>query len=255
LLVASTLGDLAVQKTGSIAARAVKYVCALFAGAMALSSAAFARDYCASDSRIGAVDLSAPVDQSFLSTMRAVGVKTIIRYYDHEDETLPGKTLRRSERDAILMNGFRTAVVFQHRNDQLSSFTTLRGRLDAERSLALAGENAQPRGSAIYFGVDGPWQTSYDLANISAYFKEVNAGLAGSGYRVGVYGSGLVCDVLLSTGLARLCWLGAPTSWPLYHAYYQTMNWGLVQLRTSQCGGRSVDFNLVNGIIADYGQF
>jgi hypothetical protein len=247
--------DLAVQKTGSMAARAAEYICALFAGAMALSSAAVARDYCAGDSRIGAVDLSTPVDQSFLTTMRAAGVKTIIRYYDHEDETLPGKTLRRSERDAILINGFRTAVVFQHHNDQLASFTTLRGRLDAERSLALAAENAQPRGSAIYFGVDGAWQTSYELANILAYFKEVNAGLAGSGYRVGVYGSGLVCDVLQYSGLARLCWLGAPTSWPLYHAYYQTMNWGLVQLRTSQCGGRSVDFNLVNGIIVDYGQF
>ena len=250
-----TLGDITVSKIETMAAHAAKCVCVLLTGAIAWSPATHARDYCASDARIGAVDLSTPIDQTFLNAMRGISIKTIIRYYDHENETLPGKTLRKSERDAILMNGFHTAVVFQHHNDQLASFTALRGRLDADRSLALAGENSQPRGSAIYFGVDGAWETSYELGNVLAYFKEVKTRLAAAGYRVGVYGSGLVCDVLQSSGLAELCWLGAPTTWPLYQMYYQRMNWRLAQLRTSQCGGRSVDFNLVNGIAADYGQF
>ena len=240
---------------GSTAAKAARYVCVLLAGATTLSSATDARNYCATESRVGAVDLSTPVDQTFLDTMRGIGVRTIIRYYDHEDETLPGKTLRKNERDAILMNGFRTAVVFQHHNDQLASFTVSRGRLDAERSLALAIENSQPRGSAIYFGVDGAWNRAYELANIMAYFREVNARLAGSGYRVGVYGSGLVCNALLANGLAELCWLAAPTSWPDFSAWYQTKRWRLVQLPTTQCGGRSVDFNLANGPEAEYGQF
>jgi len=244
-----------VSKIVTAAAHAAKCVSVLLASVIAWMPTIQARDYCASDSRVGAVDLSTPVDQTFLDTMRGIGIRTIIRYYDHENETLPGKTLRRSERHAIMTNGFNTAVVFQHHNDQLMSFTAMRGRLDADRSLALAGENSQPRGSAIYFGVDGAWEASYELANVLAYFKEVKARLAATGYRVGVYGSGLVCDVLQSSGLAELCWLGAPASWPLYQMYYQTMNWRLAQLRTSQCGGRSVDFNLVNGIVADYGQF
>jgi hypothetical protein len=214
--------------------------------------AADARDYCARDPRIEAVDLSAPVSQSFLDTMRGIGIKTVIRYYDHEDETLPGKTLRRNERDLILLNGFKTAVVFQHHNDQFASFTALRGGQDAERSIALAKENSQPRGSTIYFGVDGPWK---ELYGITGYFKEVYARLARTGYRVGVYGSGLVCNALLTTGLAETCWLAAPTAWPEYHAYYQTGKWGLAQLRPTQCGGRSVDFNVVNSTVADYGSF
>ena len=37
-------------------------------------------------------------------------------------------------------------------------------------------------------------------------------------------------------------------------SYYQTRKWGLAQLRPSQCGGRSVDFNLTNDRFADYGQ-
>ena len=103
-----------------------------------------ARDYCARDPRIEAVDLSAPVSQSFLDNMRAIGIKTIIRYYDHEDETLPGKTLRRSERDLIVMNGFKTAVVFQHHNDQFASFSVWRGSQDAERSIEHVAARLRP---------------------------------------------------------------------------------------------------------------
>ncbi len=240
---------------GSSAAKSAGLASLLFASLVVWMSTARAGDYCADDPRIEAVDLSAPVDQNFLNTMRGIGIKTVIRYYDHEDETLPGKTLRRDEQNLILTNGFRTAVVFQHHNNRFASFTALRGRQDAERSLALAQENLQPLGSAIYFGVDGPWQAAYELANVATYFQEVKAKLVGFGYRIGVYGSGLVCNMLLSTGLAELCWLGAPTAWPDYHAYYQTRRWGLAQLRTSRCGGRSVDFNLANDKVADYGQF
>ena len=107
-------------------------------------STAYATDFCMTDPRVEAVDSSAPVTQSFLDQIKAIGIKTIIRYYDHEDETLPGKTLRRGERDAILMNGLKMGVVFQHRNDKFASFTALRGRQDAERSLVLAAENSQP---------------------------------------------------------------------------------------------------------------
>jgi hypothetical protein len=219
------------------------------------AATAHATDFCRTDPRVEAVDSSAPISQSFLDQIKAIGIKTIIRYYDHEDETLPGKTLRRGERDAIIMNDLKMGVVFQHRNNKFASFTALRGRQDAERSLVLAAENSQPRGSAIYFGVDGPWSTPYELANITAYFQEVNARLGASGYRVGVYGSGLVCSALLANGLAELCWLAAPTSWPDFSAYYQTKRWRLVQLPTTQCGGRSVDFNLANGSEAEYGQF
>jgi Domain of unknown function (DUF1906) len=244
-----------VPPAGYSAAKSVGLVCLLFASLNLWASGAQAGFYCANDPRIEAVDLSAPVDQNFLDTMRGIGIKTIIRYYDHEDETLHGKTLRAAERNLILGNGFHTAVVFQHHNNRFASFTPQRGRQDAERSLALAQENLQPRGSAIYFGVDGPWQSAYELANVDAYFQELKARLVGFGYRIGVYGSGLVCNMLLSTGLAELCWLGAPTAWPDYHAYYQTRRWGLAQLRTSQCGGRSVDFNLANDGVGDYGQF
>jgi len=193
-------------------------------------------DYCVRDAQVAAVDLSAPVDQNFLNQMQTSGINTIIRYYDHTDETLPGKTLTRIERDFILANGFKIAVVFQHHNDRLTSFSWWRGRQDAGRSLELAQANSQQSGSAIYFG-------------------EVKAGLAKARYRVGVYGSGLICEMLSRYALADLCWLAAPSFWPQYYEYYQTRKWRLAQLPTTRCGGRSVDFNLVSGVAADFGQF
>jgi len=84
------------------------------AGMASWRPAAQAGDFCVRDLRVDAVDSSAPVTQPFLDRMKAIGISTIIRYYDHEDETLPGKTLRRGERDAIVMNGFKMGVVFQH---------------------------------------------------------------------------------------------------------------------------------------------
>ena len=122
--------------------------------------------------------------------------------------------MRRAERNLIIKDGFKIAVVFQHNNNKFSSFTPERGKTDAERSLFLAKENLQPKGSAIYFGVDGPWSSPAQLKNIKAYFKAVNAALDGSGYRVGVYGGGVVCRELMNAKLAELCWLANANSWP-----------------------------------------
>jgi hypothetical protein len=244
-----------VQAIGCSAGRSAKRMCMFLAGIVLGVTAAQAADYCGKPPQSAAVDLSAPVNTSFLEKMRQIGVNTIIRYYDHENETLPGKTLTRAERDLILMNGFTAAVVFQHHNDRIASFTPLRGRQDADRALTLAAAVSQAKGSAIYFGVDGGWHSPYEMTNIMAYFSAIKATLTGSGYRVGAYGSGLACDILVANGLAELCWLGAPTSWPGYQDYYLTRKWRLAQLPASECGGRSVDFNLINGMNADYGQF
>ena len=132
---------------------------ALFA--VGLSASAQASNQCATTGSAVAADLASHVDEAFLEKMRSIGVKTIFRYYDHPNETLPGKTLHRTEKDLIVKHGFSLGVVFQHWNDRFSSFTVERGRADAERSLLLAQENGQTKNSAIYFGVDGGWDLEY----------------------------------------------------------------------------------------------
>jgi Domain of unknown function (DUF1906) len=221
-----------------------------------LVAAAGPNDYCKNASGATAVDLSQHVSQDFLAAMKANGIKTVIRYYDHEAETLPGKTLHAAERHMITDSGFDIGVVFQHWNNRFSSFTAERGRQDAERSLVLAAENDQNKGSAIYFGVDGSWQTSTEVAHIEEYFESINDIMKDKGYRVGVYGSGLICEKLLDARLASLCWLANARGWPKYKSYYDSKGWALAQSLPVRCGGiADVDFNLPNERFSNFGQF
>lgn len=202
-----------------------------------------------------AVDLSRPVNQTFLNAVKALGVSTIIRYYDHPNETLQGKTLRRRERDLIARNGFQIAVVFQHKNNQLSSFTQARGKADAQRSLALAEENSQPLDSAIYFGVDGSWSSSSDLERIKKYIGTVSPIIRQAGLRMGVYGSGRVCMMVLSENLADHCWLANAKGWPDYNQFFKSNQWMLRQFLPEKIAGFDVDFNDINPEVSDFGQF
>ena len=228
--------------------------------AIGFSANAQASNQCGAIGPVVAADLAEHVDAAFLERMRSVGVKTIFRYYDHQDETLPGKTLHRGEKDLILKYGFSLGVVFQHWNDRFSSFTVERGRADAERSLVLARENGQTENSAIYFGVDGGWESNTEVAAIKGYFRAASPLVTNGGFRVGVYGSGRICKEIIGSGFASICWLANSTGWPDYRSYYSSNAWSLAQQVPVDCGGKQVDFNIGNPAIRnpdimDYGQF
>lgn len=128
-----------------------------------MTGALYAAPSCTPGHSYGVADFSAPITDlanrdgtNATTELWRLGIETIIRYYDHPDETIPCKTLVPEETDFLLDNGFSIAVVFQHRNDSPLTFLDgRRGVRDAERSLELAGANGQPLGSTIYFGVDG----------------------------------------------------------------------------------------------------
>ena len=137
---------------------------ALAAIGVAVSTlAAGAAPSCTPGQGFGVADFSAPITDlgerngsGAATELWRLGIDTIIRYYDHPNETIPCKTLVPEETDFLLDNGFSIAVVFQHRNDSPITFLEgQRGVMDAERSLELAGANGQPIGSTIYFGIDG----------------------------------------------------------------------------------------------------
>jgi hypothetical protein len=121
------------------------------------------RPTCAMNPDFTVADFSVPLvnlvagGRSALEQLKLFKVSTVFRYYDHENETLPGKTLFRAESDAIISAGLKIGVVFQHHNDDPAKFLVPdAGTKDAERALKLADENSQPYNSAIYFGIDGP---------------------------------------------------------------------------------------------------
>ena len=169
------------------------------------------------------------------------------------------------------------AVIFQHNNDCLCTFMRKgRGARDAKRALELAKSFSQPAGSAMYFGVDGvdaqflTLLSATDLPSgepqarkliqryVRAYFEEVATAMKSSGYRVGAYGSGLVCSYLLDERLVELCWLANATSWPGYERFAATNKWALKQhlpTRKADCFGIEVDLNTGNPTSSDFGQW
>ena len=154
--------------------------------------------------------------------------------------------------------GFHLIVVFQHWGQRISTFRDhTRGKADAVRALTLAHDVGQPVGSAIYFAVDGPWSSREDLSDIRRYFNDVRRTVAMKGnlYRVGVYGSGLVCEMILDAGLADYCWLANARAWPNYDTYRASGRWVMRQLNPGKCGDREVDFNFVPENAAYFGQF
>jgi Domain of unknown function (DUF1906) len=210
------------------------------------------------------------------AALKGAGIDTIIRYYDWVEETLPGKTLTRRERDIIAKTGLSVAVIFQHHNDCLCTFMTKgRGGRDARRALELAASFSQPTGSAIYFGVDGVDAQFLTLlsatglpageaqarrfvqAFIRPYFQEVSKAMQSSGYKIGGYGSGLVCSYLLDEKLVDYCWLANATAWPGYQPFEASKRWILKQhptTRKADCFGVEVDLNS-EGSAADFGQW
>jgi len=192
-----------------------------------------------------AVDAATPVTQKYLDTVKCLGVKTVYRYYDHTNETIRGKTLKQPELDRIRANGMDVGVVFQHNNSSIASFTSTRGTADANRSVELATGLKQPKGSAISFGVDGSWGAS-EHPKFRAYFGKASPIIRKAGYRVGAYGSGLTCRVLLDEGLVDQCWLANATGWPEYTRFKATNKWTMVQSLPKVCGGMKTDFDVVN---------
>ena len=105
------------------------------------------------------------------------------------------------------------------------------------------------------------------LPFIDDYFKGVNSVFKaqpdGRKFKIGAYGSGLVCERLLSAKLVDYCWLSQSQGWPGYQKFYAGGKWSMVQKMTTRCkvlrfqGAEKLnfDFNRVNPKMSDYGQW
>ena len=231
------------------------YIAGAALALMAAAPLAHAASKCPNPMHARAADLSDQMTDPFLKSIKAAGVRTIVRYYDYPDETIPGKTLTSAERDLVAAHGMSLVVVFQHHNDHFESFTPARGDGDAVRSLELAAKFGQPKGSAIYFGVDGDWESDAEQATIQAYFQAAHARVVPAGYRVGVYGSGLTCKNLKAAGLVSLCWLPGVNGLEGIDWALSNDAWGLWQQKQSLCAGVDIDLDRINRWKSDVGQF
>ena len=198
--------------------------------------------------------------------LAGAGVKTVIRYYNHRNVTLPTKCLTPAELQALHGAGLSVAVVFEQRagaadqfggGGHIEDFGGENGANDADRALQLAGEMRQPKNSAIYFAVDWDFAAPSDLEQITEYFQAVKGVLAGK-YLVGVYGSGAVGQHLQNQQLVDHIWLAGSRGWTGFQTMLGSGKWSLFQRDLQQHSDiGSFDYNgdIANPSFADFGQF
>jgi hypothetical protein len=149
------------------------------------------------------------------------GKAFVVRY--HASHTLqPQKRLTPREAAQLARAGLDIVTVYQDRANQPEDFSLARGEQDGRAAFTFASQVGQPPGSAVYFAVDADMSTAQVNDAVLPYFQGVRAGLAAmasltggsTGFRVGVYGSGRVCQrVKENHALAELSWLAQSTGW------------------------------------------
>jgi len=178
---------------------------------------------------------------SAIQCLKQRGYDTVGRYYAR-----PGnewKTVKLPEAVALARAGMSIVAIYQDRQNQAADFDLSKGRFAGTTAYNYAaGVIFQTAGSAIYFGVDYDASESEIRNNIIPFFQGVKesfdqaAGGHGPTFRIGVYGSGLVCRLLKDGGHVELTFLSQSTGHREHLAYLNSMQWNLSQkAETSLC--------------------
>ena len=157
-----------------------------------------------------------PTDASdVLGELRGFKLDFVARYYRDPASRWP--TLTAAELERLSALGVKIVTVWESHSGRPDYFSYASGYNDALSAYRQAKNVAQPAGSAIYFAVDFNARNT-DLLQVDQYFRGVAAGFyaARAGrpeYKVGVYGSGAVCDLVKREHLAQYSWLSGSTAW------------------------------------------
>ncbi|WP_068317958.1 DUF1906 domain-containing protein [Polycladidibacter hongkongensis] len=191
------------------------------------------------------------------TSIALAGFVAVGRYYSMHTN-MPQKNLTREEAIHLTQAGLSVFVVYQDAHNKAQDFDYGRGQEAATNALDIAHNRIQqPQGSAIYFAVDyDASQSDYDT-HIKPFFEGVNQTFTqgGSPYRVGVYGSGLICENTKRDGLAQLFWLSQSLGFRDSRSFLDSNQWTLSQHLPQNLDGLDYDPDLINPDLRDFGQF
>jgi hypothetical protein len=110
-----------------------------------------------------------------------------------------------------------------------------------------------PPGACVYFACDQDFSDAQITNLVLPYFRAIRLAFGDKVYRVGVYGSGLVCERVINAGLADLSWEAQSKGWASYSAWLAKAN--LVQGAEQTVAGIDADTDTAPGDIGDYVPF
>jgi hypothetical protein len=202
---------------------------------------------------------------SKLPQLKALGIKTIIRYINPLN-TRDEKTVQLAEAKAIAAAGLYLGLVCEGWGGAKPGTTpgetinATTGERDALVCRNYAPGIGAPPGACIYFAVDVDVTNAQIQNAVFPYFQSVRRILADASkptpvYRVGVYGCGSACSVMRSAGLVDFTWLTNAMGWNGSRNYRDSMQWNLLQHLPATMAGLDVDPDETNPNLPLYGDF
>jgi hypothetical protein len=223
------------------------------------------------DTRVAIID-TAYDTRPYLDQLKDRGVTVIGRYYARCDQPEYGLTQKRminqgpsndpgSEVSQIFAKGFAILSIYQYYSNTPNKFrgqnregkalpdancnwtgasrsAAQEAELDVQAAISQAQAVGQPRGTAIYFGVDFNF-TDSDTDTIDqmvAYFRVIKDRMDAAGYKVGAYGSGHAHQILKAArdtrgniGLIDYSWISASRAFSRTSAFHRSGDWDLFQ--------------------------
>jgi hypothetical protein len=191
------------------------------------------------------------------------GIGTVIRYYNFSNSrTFPDKCLTLAEAQALAEAGLQIGAVFQQQQNKVEDFSKAKGIAAGTRAYRYAHDNiGQPSESGIYFSVDFDASNSDLSSSIIPFFEGVKTAFekesdGSAQYRVGAYGSGLVCSTLSKLELIDLTWLAMSRGFRGTRDAVNKGEFHLLQKPGEETLlGLDVDLNELNPQKPDFGAF
>jgi hypothetical protein len=202
-------------------------------------------------SAMTAIDTSTNTSKS-LKTLRKHNVTAVGRYY-----RIIHPSWRLTKPEAKTLSKAKIAIwtVYEDSGDISLPLTKAQGKAHGENALKQATYIGQPRGTPIYFALEGlpDGYKRKHLPGIRKYFKGVKEAIGGS-YQLGVYSDGIVCKTLLDEKICTYTWLSASLGFEGSRAFLKSGRWNIFQKTplNQNWDGLSVD---VDQIKADFGGF
>ena len=202
-----------------------------------------------SEQSYSALDACVPVTRH-LEVLKRSGVKLVLRYLNPLGPS--EKEATESEARAIAAASLQLGLVSEGWGDFAhGGVSAAAGQRDADHALVRAPLLGAPDGAGIYFAVDCDASEQQISKLVLPYFASI-ASVLRPRFRVGVYGSGLVCSRVLSARLADLAWLSASMGWRESREFLVSGAWQLAQKLPARVGHFDFDPDDVRG---DCGSF
>lgn len=193
--------------------------------------------------RLNGVDCVTAIHQEIAEGLKAPGIEYVARYLGDT-----WKSINKQEAVVLLENGLKIVSIWETNPTNAGYFTMDQGFADGHDAASFAQSIGQPEGSAIYFAVDYDMQPS-DVRAILNYFLAVRRGL-GKKYKVGVYGSYTVLEILHRSCAADFYWQTSAWSGGNIAEFIDILQYGF----NKKIAGIPVDYNQVSTNAGSWGK-